>query len=93
MLHWWYSLGTIITVLLFVPSLILLTSTAIVSFENMRQHKNEEAILQPVVPGVNLPSSDLPYYLITLLVCTVVHEIGHAVAAVRYNNSNSVKLT
>nr|SVE75835.1 EOG090X08FA [Daphnia hispanica] len=81
MLSWWYSLGTIITVLLCIPSLILLASTAVVSFENMRQHKNEEAILQPVVPGVNLPSSDLPYYLITLLVCTVFHEIGHAVAA------------
>ena len=50
----------------------------------MMHLKKEEAMLQPVVPGVNLPSYDLPYYLITLLVCTVVHEIGHAIAAVRY---------
>lgn len=75
-----------ITILLCIPSLILLASTAVVSFENIRQHKNEEAILQPVVPGVNLPSTDLPYYLITLLVCTIVHETGHALASVRYNN-------
>nr|SVE79570.1 EOG090X08FA [Daphnia magna] len=81
-LCWWYSLGTMITILLCIPSLILLASTAVVSFENIRQHKNEEAILQPVVPGVNLPSTDLPYYLITLLVCTIVHETGHALASV-----------
>nr|SVE78939.1 EOG090X08FA [Daphnia lumholtzi] len=81
-LCWWYSFGTMVTILLCIPSLILLASTAVVSFENLRQHENHEAILQPVVPGVNLPSADLPYYLITLLVCTVVHEIGHALAAV-----------
>nr|SVE75205.1 EOG090X08FA [Daphnia dolichocephala] len=79
----WYSFGTIITLLLSIPSLILLAGTAVVSFENIRQHRNDEAILQPAVPGVNLPPSDLPYYIATLLTCTVVHEIGHAVAAVR----------
>ena len=80
----WYNIGTVITLFLFIPSLIMLASTAIVSFDNMMHLKKEEAMLQPVVPGVNLPSYDLPYYLITLLVCTVVHEIGHAIAAVRY---------
>lgn len=83
----WYNVGTIITLLLCIPSLILLGSTALVSFENMMTNKKEEAMLQPVVPGVNLPSYDLPYYLITLLVCTVVHEAGHAIAAVRYYHS------
>nr|SVE74263.1 EOG090X08FA [Daphnia barbata] len=78
----WYGFGTIITVLLCIPSLILLAGTAVVSFENIRNHRNDEAILQPAVPGVNLPLSDLPYYILTLLTCTVVHEIGHAVAAV-----------
>nr|SVE85575.1 EOG090X08FA [Daphnia pulicaria] len=78
----WYNVGTVITLLLCIPSLILLGSTALVSFENMMTNKKEEAMLQPVVPGVNLPSYDLPYYLITLLVCTVVHEAGHAIAAV-----------
>ena len=67
--------------------MILLTSTAFVSFENMRHFTKEEAILQPVLPGINLPKSDLPYYFLTLLVCTVVHEMGHAIAAVRYHLS------
>ncbi|XP_046452729.1 membrane-bound transcription factor site-2 protease-like isoform X4 [Daphnia pulex] len=78
----WYNIGTVITLLLCIPSLILLGSTALVSFANMMDSKKEEAMLQPVLPGVNLPSNDLPYYLITLLVCTVVHEAGHAIAAV-----------
>ena len=34
------------------------------------------------VPGVNLPTSQLGYYLLTLLVCGIFHELGHAIAAV-----------
>ena len=36
------------------------------------------------MPGVNLPTSQISYYLLTLLVCGILHEVGHAVAAVRY---------
>jgi len=36
------------------------------------------------VPGVNLPISDIGYYVATLITCSIVHELGHAVAAVRY---------
>lgn len=79
----WYNFGAAVTLLLCIPSMILLASTAVVSFENLRQNKKEEAALQPVLPGVNLPKSDILYYFITLLVCTVVHEMGHAMAAIR----------
>jgi S2P endopeptidase len=34
---------------------------------------------------VNLPISDIGYYVATLIICTVVHELGHAIAAVRYD--------
>ncbi|XP_039289082.1 membrane-bound transcription factor site-2 protease-like [Nilaparvata lugens] len=44
---------------------------------------SDSVILQPVVPGVNLPITDLGYYMITLLFSTVIHEMGHAIAAVR----------
>ncbi|XP_022257858.1 membrane-bound transcription factor site-2 protease-like isoform X2 [Limulus polyphemus] len=37
------------------------------------------------MPGINLPLSDIMYYLMTLLVCSVIHEVGHALAAVRAN--------
>jgi len=36
------------------------------------------------MPGVNLPMDQMGYYLLTLLVCGIFHEFGHAVAAVRY---------
>ncbi|KAF8976671.1 hypothetical protein BGZ46_008063, partial [Entomortierella lignicola] len=35
------------------------------------------------IPGVTLPLSHLPYYLIALLVAGVFHEAGHAIAAAR----------
>lgn len=39
--------------------------------------------LQPVIPGVTMPMSHLWYYLISLAVCAVIHELGHAAAAIR----------
>ncbi|XP_045077370.1 membrane-bound transcription factor site-2 protease isoform X2 [Coregonus clupeaformis] len=39
--------------------------------------------LQVVVPGVNLPVSQLAYFFSALLVSGVIHELGHAVAAIR----------
>jgi len=36
------------------------------------------------MPGVNLPMNQISYYLLTLLVCGILHELGHAIAAVRW---------
>lgn len=38
--------------------------------------------LEILLPGVNLPLEEIGYYVATLLISTVVHELGHAVAAV-----------
>ena len=35
------------------------------------------------MPGVNLPVSQIWYYMLTLLICGILHEVGHAIAAVR----------
>ena len=35
------------------------------------------------VPGVNLPTSQLVYFFSALLLSGVIHELGHAVAALR----------
>lgn len=40
-----------------------------------------DSLLQ--MPGVNLPMNQISYYLLTLLVCGILHELGHAIAAVR----------
>ena len=39
--------------------------------------------LTPVLPGINIPLSDLPFYVSTLVICGVLHELGHALAASR----------
>ena len=40
--------------------------------------------LPPQVPGINIPMKELPYYFATLLMASVIHEAGHAFAAVQY---------
>ena len=37
------------------------------------------------MPGVNLPWSQVLYYLVTLTISGVFHEFGHAISAVRYD--------
>ncbi|XP_030375321.1 membrane-bound transcription factor site-2 protease [Scaptodrosophila lebanonensis] len=38
--------------------------------------------LEILLPGVNLPLQEIGYYIATLVMCTVLHELGHALAAV-----------
>ncbi|RHZ61726.1 hypothetical protein Glove_346g35 [Diversispora epigaea] len=40
-------------------------------------------VFVPVIPGVTLPMSHFAYYLIALLICGVIHEMGHAIAAAK----------
>ncbi|KAI8362982.1 hypothetical protein B0O80DRAFT_3582 [Mortierella sp. GBAus27b] len=44
---------------------------------------DSKMVLVPIVPGITLPLSHLPYYLVALLVSGVFHEAGHALAAAR----------
>ncbi|KAK9722185.1 hypothetical protein K7432_002857 [Basidiobolus ranarum] len=39
-------------------------------------------VLIPMIPGVTLPLSHLVYYLLALFISGIVHEVGHAVAAI-----------
>ena len=38
-------------------------------------------LLQPVLPGLNMPASQLLHYVTSLSLASVCHEAGHAVAA------------
>lgn len=42
---------------------------------------DSQPVLTPVMPGVNLPWSDVVYYFLALVVCGIFHEAGHALAA------------
>ena len=78
----WYTIGAVVSSLLILPSMILLIHT-------LQHHlipgdtnnTTDRVVLQPVLPGVNLPPSELLYYFTSLLICSVYHETGHAVAA------------
>lgn len=38
--------------------------------------------LEIMIPGVNLPANEIGYYIFALGLCSIVHELGHALAAV-----------
>ncbi|ORX54473.1 hypothetical protein DM01DRAFT_1335618 [Hesseltinella vesiculosa] len=42
---------------------------------------SDDPLFLPMIPGVTLPMSHIGYYLISLLVCGVIHEAGHAIAS------------
>ena len=50
-------------------------------------------LLQPVLPGLNLPASQLVHYLTSLTLASVYHEAGHAVAAYNCDIKVSPPLT
>lgn len=85
-LYHWFNLGMVFGVVAMFGSIILLTKTLMQTLAQMMTDSPEgsnEQMLQVVVPGVNLPVSQLAYFFIAILISGVIHEIGHGVAAVR----------
>lgn len=80
-LRQWYALGAVFGFAAMVCSVLLL---ALNLYWTLKQ-PDQPAVLTPVVPGVNVPSSHLAYYMIALAVAGVIHEIGHALAATSEN--------
>eukprot|EP00096_Caligus_rogercresseyi_P011086 TRINITY_DN4261_c0_g2_i1.p1 TRINITY_DN4261_c0_g2~~TRINITY_DN4261_c0_g2_i1.p1 ORF type:complete len:481 (-),score=127.64 TRINITY_DN4261_c0_g2_i1:5-1447(-) len=84
----WFVTGAYVSALLVIPSMVLLVKTLVETIQRKTgdqeggEQQKQSIILQPVLPGVNMPVGDLGYYFITLLICSLVHEAGHAIAAV-----------
>lgn len=38
----------------------------------------QQSGLVPIVPGVNLPFEQIPVFMVVLVACAVIHELGHA---------------
>lgn len=75
----WFLIGAIVSSLLIIPAVCLLVVTL---FGHFREEKEKETVvIQPVLPGVNVPNSELGYYFVSLLLCSIYHELGHAVCA------------
>lgn len=82
-----FKLGCYMTMILFPFAMCLvigsLFSGSTSSDENVPSaEKENSARLEILLPGVNLPFNQIVYYIVTLLICSVVHEAGHAIAAV-----------
>ncbi|XP_069745591.1 membrane-bound transcription factor site-2 protease isoform X2 [Narcine bancroftii] len=85
-LHLWFNLGMGFGVVFMFVSIILLTKTLSQTLALMSADgpaAENKRILQVVVPGVNLPASQLVYFFSVILISGIIHEIGHGVAAVR----------
>lgn len=81
----WFNAGVIITIVLLpitVIAILRMTFNIWVSGPSL-DGGNSEPLLEPMLPGVNLPLNEMGYYMITLAVCSIVHELGHALAAAR----------
>uniref|UniRef100_A0A3P9LMQ1 Membrane-bound transcription factor site-2 protease n=1 Tax=Oryzias latipes TaxID=8090 RepID=A0A3P9LMQ1_ORYLA len=85
-LHLWFSSGLMFGVCAMLGSVVLLIRTLQQTYAQMTSDNpriGAQQALQVVVPGVNLPTSQLVYFFTALLLSGVVHELGHAVAALR----------
>ena len=89
-----YKYGTFISCLLIVPGLLFLCFNLYKISQLLYQHLTakgatnsnaqinaDELVFQPVIPGVTFPLADVGIYATSLLVCTIFHEFGHALAA------------
>uniref|UniRef100_A0A1L8DTQ4 Membrane-bound transcription factor site-2 protease n=1 Tax=Nyssomyia neivai TaxID=330878 RepID=A0A1L8DTQ4_9DIPT len=75
-----FDVGVYCTLILLPVSLVLLLWSL---FRTHSGGTGESIVdVEVLLPGVTLPLDELHYYLGTLLVSSVVHELGHAVAAV-----------
>uniref|UniRef100_A0A8C5QPK0 Membrane-bound transcription factor site-2 protease n=1 Tax=Leptobrachium leishanense TaxID=445787 RepID=A0A8C5QPK0_9ANUR len=85
-LYIWFSFGMLFGVAAMFGSMILLGRTLAQTLNQMMSESpasQNDRILQVVVPGVNLPISQLTYFFLAIFISGVIHEIGHGVAAVR----------
>ncbi|XP_068437337.1 membrane-bound transcription factor site-2 protease [Clinocottus analis] len=84
--HLWFSSGLVFGLVSMVGSVVLLARTLQQTLAQMTTDNPRiggQQALQVVIPGVNLPTSQLAYFFSALLLSGVIHELGHAVAALR----------
>ncbi|XP_028655271.1 membrane-bound transcription factor site-2 protease [Erpetoichthys calabaricus] len=85
-LYYWFTMGMVFGIMAMFGSIVLLFKTLMQTLSQMMYESPEgsnEQMLQVVVPGVNLPVSQMAYFFVAILISGVIHEIGHGVAAIR----------
>ncbi|XP_014240010.1 membrane-bound transcription factor site-2 protease [Cimex lectularius] len=79
----WFTAGTWVSICIMPMAFLLIMYTTYVTMRSSYYVERNMLIVEPLVPGWNLPSSDFGYYLLTLFISSMIHEMGHAMAAVR----------
>ncbi|KAL7735858.1 hypothetical protein ACLKA6_017856 [Drosophila palustris] len=87
-----FNMGVVLSFLLLPVGIILLIITIFSGSESGTTSSAASASattastpavqLEILLPGVNLPLQEIGYYIATLVLCTLLHELGHALAAV-----------
>jgi S2P endopeptidase len=49
--------------------------------KDVLENDRDKLLIQPIIPGVNVPLEQMPHFFFALLLCTIFHEFGHAIAA------------
>uniref|UniRef100_A0A8D8Y7P6 Membrane-bound transcription factor site-2 protease n=1 Tax=Cacopsylla melanoneura TaxID=428564 RepID=A0A8D8Y7P6_9HEMI len=87
-----YNMGVVCTIVSIPISVYVIVQSVYSNLvkpqsSSLYMNDNEEHYInvKPLVIGVNLPMSHLFYYITSLLVCIVIHELGHAVCALHEN--------
>lgn len=70
------------TLVMFPLAVILIVTALFQNLFSSSPLSERVVVVEPVVPGLNLPASELGYYGLALIMCSVFHELGHALAAV-----------
>ncbi|KAM6447160.1 membrane-bound transcription factor site-2 protease isoform 1-T1 [Liasis olivaceus] len=85
-LYLWFNIGMVFGIAAMFGSVVLLGKTLMQTLSQMLTESpasQNDQMLQVVVPGVNLPISQLSYFFTAILISGVIHEVGHGVAAIR----------
>jgi len=78
-LNVWFGVGVVVGLILMLASIVILA----VNLIWIVNRPKEELVLTPMIPGVNVPTNQLAYYFLAILVSSVLHEFGHAIAGLR----------
>uniref|UniRef100_A0A336M4L4 Membrane-bound transcription factor site-2 protease n=1 Tax=Culicoides sonorensis TaxID=179676 RepID=A0A336M4L4_CULSO len=78
-----FDIGVYVT-LIILPTVTFLLFLSVFYTPEKNTVLGDNLKLQVVLPFVTLPIDEVPYYIFALIVCSVTHELGHAIAAVSF---------
>lgn len=85
----YFKLGVLACLILIPVSIFILIQSLYYDFFPTDSSVPSSPTLQPILPGVNIPTSDIWLYLLSILIASVIHEAGHALAS--YSNGSSIE--